>query len=91
MQMICPNFKEDLKSFKEMKRKNNVYDVHSTYVIEDGEFLMASEDIIPDSVMNKSKWVMDSTTFMHIYKDRVTFEDTRVKILVILLWGMMRK
>ena len=53
--MFCPNLKENLKSFKQMKGKNKVEEAHSTYVIKDREFLMASEDIVPNSVMNKSE------------------------------------
>ncbi|WOH14273.1 hypothetical protein DCAR_0933792 [Daucus carota subsp. sativus] len=74
MQMFCPNFKEDLRSFKEMKGKNKVEDAHSTHVVEDGEFLMASDDIVSDSVKNKSEWVMDSAASMHICRDRAMFE-----------------
>ena len=54
MWMLCPNFKKNLRSFKDMKGKNKVDDAHSTHVIEDEEFLMASEDIVSNSVVNKS-------------------------------------
>ena len=74
MHMFCSNFKEDLRSFKEMKGKNKVVDAHSTHVIEDKEFLMASEDTISDLVMNKSEWVVDSAASMHICRDRAMFE-----------------
>ena len=74
MQMFCPNFKEDLRSFKEMKGKNKVEDAHSTHVIEDGEFLMASDDTVFDLMMNKLEWVMDSVASMHICKDRAMFD-----------------
>ena len=53
--MFCPNFKKDLRSCKEMMGKNKVEDVHSRHVIEDEEFLMASDDIVPDSLMTKSE------------------------------------
>ena len=68
MQMFSSNFKEDLKG----KNKND--DAHSTHMIEDGEFLMVSEDTIPDSVMNKSEWVMYFAVSMHICRDQVMFE-----------------
>lgn len=74
MQMFCPSFKEDVKSFKQMKGKNKVDDADSTLVIDDGEFLMASEDTVPGSVKNKSEWVMDSAASMHICRDRAMFE-----------------
>ena len=74
LKMFCPSFKEDMRSFKEMMGKNKFEDAHSTHVIEDGEFLMASDDIVFDSVMNKSEWVMDSAASMHICRDRAMFE-----------------
>ena len=56
-----------------MKEKNKVDDMHSTYVIEDREFLMVSTDIIPRTLTNKSEWVMVFATSMHIYMDRQMF------------------
>lgn len=48
--------------------------LHITHVIEDGEFLMASESTVLGSVKNKSEWVMDSAASMHICRDRAMFE-----------------
>ena len=43
-------------------------------MIEDDEFLIESEDTVPDSVMSKSESVIDFDTSMHICGGRAMFE-----------------